>query len=219
MARIRTIKPEFWTDEKLGPLDPLTRLVAVGLISQADDAGRILDSVRLIDGLLFAYDDSTTCRRSLDDLSRVGFIERGETESGQRVIQIVNWHHQRIDKPNLSAALDPICSISTNNRRTIDDVSSSHTNDLRSTINDQERSGTTADTDGIRRKAHSMYGYAGSEGTDPVLMKSFSDQEDRDRCLDIAIARLEAEGKAYQGAFFRSVLLRVIEEQRGPDAW
>lgn len=40
MARIRTIKPEFWEDEKAGALDPLAALTFIGLISLADDEGR-----------------------------------------------------------------------------------------------------------------------------------------------------------------------------------
>ncbi len=40
MARIRTIKPELWEDQKVGPLDALTALTYIGLISLADDEGR-----------------------------------------------------------------------------------------------------------------------------------------------------------------------------------
>lgn len=105
--RIRTIKPEFWGDEKMAPLDALTRLVFLGIISIADDAGRLLDSVKMIDGILFAYTDDS-CREPLATLARMGRIERGETASGQRVIQIANWHHQKIDHPNLKGALPPI---------------------------------------------------------------------------------------------------------------
>ena len=117
MARIRTIKPEFWQDEKLAPLDPLTRLVFLGLISQADDAGRLVDSVRLIDGLLFPMTDDT-CAEALVKLHDLGVIERGVTASGQRVIQIVNWDkHQKVEKPNLKSALDPIVIADTSAKR------------------------------------------------------------------------------------------------------
>ena len=54
------IKPEFWQDEKLAPLTPVDRLVFLGLISQADDAGRLVDSVRMLDGLLFPYTDDSS---------------------------------------------------------------------------------------------------------------------------------------------------------------
>jgi hypothetical protein len=136
MARIRTIKPEFWGDEKLGPLSPITRLVFLALVSLADDAGRLLDSEKALDGQIFPH-TSDTCRGSLDELSSIGRIQRGTTASGQRVIQVTNWHHQKIDKPNLRSALPPLTSDSTTIRRHVDDISSKHTNDLRPTTNDQ----------------------------------------------------------------------------------
>lgn len=137
MARIRTIKPEFWADEKLGPLDVTTRLVFLALVSLADDAGRLLDNVKALDGQIFAY-TSETCRRSLDELSTIGRIQRGTTASGQAVIQVVNWRHQKIDKPNLKGALPEIQNPqvpirhevpedSTTPRRHLDDEPSNHT--------------------------------------------------------------------------------------------
>jgi hypothetical protein len=100
MARIRTLKPEFWTDEKLALYPPLTRLVFLGLISQADDAGRLVDNVKLLDGLLFPYTDDT-CADALADLASTGRILRYRSDSGQALIQIVNWtKHQNVQKPS-----------------------------------------------------------------------------------------------------------------------
>tara|TARA_Y100000004_G_scaffold54023_1_gene60127 strand:- start:685 stop:1308 length:624 start_codon:yes stop_codon:yes gene_type:complete len=61
-----------------------------------------------------------------------------------------------------------------------------------------------------------LYGWRGSEGTDPVLLRAFADEADRDRCLMIAIKRLEAEGKdpRQNQRVFRRVLETVIEQQR-----
>lgn len=117
MARIRSIKPDFWQDEKLAPLVVIDRLVFLGLISQADDAGRLVDNVRLIDGLLFPQTDDSS-RESLDTLARLKRILRYSGPSGQRLIQIVRWKdHQKVDNPGsrllppppaqlLAAALD-----------------------------------------------------------------------------------------------------------------
>lgn len=108
MARIRTIKPEFWADEKLAPLDAATRLVFLGIISHADDLGRIVDNIKQIDALIFP-ETSESSREALANLSRIGRIIRGTTASGQRIIQIANWaRHQRVDHPNLAAALPEI---------------------------------------------------------------------------------------------------------------
>lgn len=106
MARIRSIKPELFADEKLAPLDVMTRFVFIGLICMADDGGRILDNVRQIDALLFPETENDTCREALATLAGIGRIIRGRTSSGQRVIQIANWtKHQKVDHPNLRAAL------------------------------------------------------------------------------------------------------------------
>lgn len=108
MPRIRTVKPEFWSDEKLAPLDPVDRLVFLGLISMADDAGRLLALVKVIDAFVFPY-TAHSARESLANLSRMGRIQVGRASSGQLVVQIANWEaHQRVDHPNLLAALPVI---------------------------------------------------------------------------------------------------------------
>lgn len=60
-----------------------------------------------------------------------------------------------------------------------------------------------------------LYGWRGSEGTDPVLMKAFDDIESRDECLTIAAGRLLAEGLEYRGQLFRGILSKVVAEQKG----
>lgn len=109
--RIRYIKPSFWSDEKLAPCSPLTRLVYLGLISMADDAGRMLDNLKIIDAYIFP-ESSETARGALDELSAMGRVARGEASgTGQRIMQIVRWEeHQRIDKPNLRMCLPPLAS-------------------------------------------------------------------------------------------------------------
>lgn len=100
MARIRSIKPQFWIDEKLAPLAPIDRLVFLGLLSMADDAGRLVDNVKSIDGYLFSETEDSA-RASLATLAELGRIERYTTDSGQRCIQIVHWaRHQRVDNPS-----------------------------------------------------------------------------------------------------------------------
>ena len=100
MARIRTIKPEFWGDEKLAPQPPVVRLVFLGLMSMADDAGRLVDNVKSLDGMLFPETDDTV-DSALVTLARLSRIIRYRSESGQRLIQIVNWEkHQKVDKPS-----------------------------------------------------------------------------------------------------------------------
>jgi hypothetical protein len=100
MPRIRTIKPEFFGDEKLAPMPVIDRFVFVGLISMADDAGRLVDNVKSIDGFVFPETDDTS-RPSLERLAVAGRILRYTSASGQKLIQIIGWaKHQRVDHPN-----------------------------------------------------------------------------------------------------------------------
>lgn len=142
--RIRTIKPEFWGDEKLAPMDPLTRLVFLGLISMADDAGRLLDSVKLIDGVLFAHTDDSS-REPLANLARAGRITRGMTASGQRVIQINGWRHQKVDHPNLKAALPPIAQEDTEHSREDREGFAPESSAARASISTSDQRPTTYD--------------------------------------------------------------------------
>jgi hypothetical protein len=54
--RIRTLKPEMWADEKVGALTRDARLLFIGLITLADDAGRFRAMPSAILGHVFPYD-------------------------------------------------------------------------------------------------------------------------------------------------------------------
>lgn len=141
MARIRTLKPEFWADEKLSLLDPITRLVFLGLVSMADDAGRLIDNVKQLDGQLFPNTDDS-CRDALDTLARMERIIRYQSASGQYLLQIANWSkHQRVDKPSAYVLpAPPPAPSSGDTRETLAGLSRS---DLGPTTPDQG-AGTTA---------------------------------------------------------------------------
>lgn len=111
MARIRSIKPAFWTDEKLAEVQPLVRLTFLGLISaMADDEGRCKGDVRLVKASVWPLDDDITSAvvaDHLDQLERAGRIRMYEHD-GARYIQLVNWtRHQKIDKPRKSELPPP----------------------------------------------------------------------------------------------------------------
>lgn len=156
MARIRSIKPEFWSDEKLAPMPVATRLLFLALICMADDCGRIIDSVSQIVAFMHPYTDEETfanvsreTRESLASLSESGRIVRGVTASGQRVVQITNWsRHQKVDHPNTRAALPELVAAPTDthpretlakpSREVREPLASNSRDDLRSTIYDQD---------------------------------------------------------------------------------
>ena len=57
MPRIRTIKPDFWSDPDVCALSRDARLLVVGLFSFADDDGRFIASPNAINGYVFPFDE------------------------------------------------------------------------------------------------------------------------------------------------------------------
>ena len=56
MARIRTIKPDFFTNEQVAALPYEWRLLFVGVWTQADREGRLEDRPMRLKAALFPYD-------------------------------------------------------------------------------------------------------------------------------------------------------------------
>lgn len=95
MARIRTIKPEFFKNEQLADCEPFARLLFQGLWCLADRRGRLEDRPRRIKIEVFPYDDCDV-DDLLHQLEHRGLIER-YTVGDSSVIQIVTFEkHQRI---------------------------------------------------------------------------------------------------------------------------
>src|SRR4051794_34509840 len=104
MARIRTIKPEFWTSETVAGWEIGTRLTFIGLWNYVDDYGIGLANERLIASSLYPMDDHDEAlarvRRALDECSRGGQIVLYEAD-GRRLLAIRSWtEHQRVDRPS-----------------------------------------------------------------------------------------------------------------------
>jgi 5-methylcytosine-specific restriction endonuclease McrA len=104
MARIRTIKPEFWTDEKIISLPFHARLFFIGLWNFADDHGFLKDEPSQLKLLIMPCEESIDVFQTLDLLLSADLIERYmDTESGNTFLLIKNWTlHQRVDKPSKS---------------------------------------------------------------------------------------------------------------------
>lgn len=100
MARIRTIKPEFWTSEQVMNCSPMARLLFIGLWNFCDDAGNHVVSAKTIKANVFPGDDiqSTDVQRLLDELSSNELIVYYSFEN-KDFLHVTGWHHQKIDKP------------------------------------------------------------------------------------------------------------------------
>lgn len=103
MARIRTIKPEFWTDEKVLSIKPLTRLLFIGMWNFADDYGRLEFSPISLKARIFPGDSLSPddVRDMLGELSGADLLTIYSAK-GKEYIGITGWHNQKIDKRQVS---------------------------------------------------------------------------------------------------------------------
>jgi hypothetical protein len=110
MARIRTIKPTFWGDDKVSELSRDARFLMIGLISMADDSGRFLASPAAVMGFVYPNDDDVTpvkVRRWMDEIAGQGIIR---LYNGGRVHYgaFPKWrNHQKINRPQKSTLPAP----------------------------------------------------------------------------------------------------------------
>lgn len=122
MARIRTIKPEFWTDETIVRLPFDARLLFIGLWNHADDEGYIYDEPDRIKMQIFPS-DQVDVSYLLDLLCDASLLSVYCTEDSRRIFNINNFlKHQKIDKPSNSKIAREISrkvSITSSQRRSL----------------------------------------------------------------------------------------------------
>lgn len=101
MARIRTVKPEFWTDEKVVAMSPLARLFFIGLWNFVDDDGRAPYSpARLKMQILPA--DPADVSEILGEIRREKLITVYEVD-GKEYFQVCGFSkHQKVDNRSKS---------------------------------------------------------------------------------------------------------------------
>ena len=106
MARIRTVKPEFWTDEKVVTLSPMARLAFIGLWNFCDDEGRAVCSPSRLKMQIFPADPADF-RQLLAELSGVGLVQIYVVD-GVEYLSLPGFSkHQKIDKRAKSKLPDP----------------------------------------------------------------------------------------------------------------
>jgi len=98
MARTRSIKPSFFTNDVLAELPPLTRLLFIGLWTLADCVGLLEDRPKQIKAKVLPWDDLDT-DAALTALERSGFIRRYEAD-GVAAIAILKFQLHQHPHPN-----------------------------------------------------------------------------------------------------------------------
>lgn len=106
MARIRTIKPEFFANEQVGAVPFQWRLLFIGLWLHADREGRLQERPQRLKAMLFPYDD-LNIEDGLGCLANARLIDRYEG-NGLRLISIPTWaKHQQPHVRELASVLPP----------------------------------------------------------------------------------------------------------------
>lgn len=112
MARIRSIKPEFWEDETVAVLGRDARLLFIACWNLADDEGLLRWTPEFLKANAFMYDDDIDAGAveklmlELVEHSLVMPYRGGKVQ--QRLGWVVNFHkHQRINRPTPSKLPPP----------------------------------------------------------------------------------------------------------------
>lgn len=156
MARIRTIKPEFWASEQVMELSMAARLAFIGLWSFCDDRGVHAASPKRLKAEVFPSDDLTSdgVASLMAELVHHGLVAEFES-GGQQYWYVTGWaKHQRIDRPTYrhpeppNSATPPraLDESSANDRRVLDGPSPPEWNGMEGNGDeqDQKRSSTAA---------------------------------------------------------------------------
>lgn len=109
MARIRTIKPSFFTSETIAQLTLAQRLTFIGLWTHVDDEGRCVDNARLVKAAIWPLDDRTGAEveSDLGALTEHSLITR-YTVAGKRYIVVNGFReHQVINRRTKSSLPSP----------------------------------------------------------------------------------------------------------------
>lgn len=111
MARIRTIKPEFWEDETIALLPPLGRLLFIGTWNLADDEGLLRWTPDYLKAGIFIYDKLTIKQVSglMELLVDAGLVFPYQGGKAHQLLAYIPGftRHQRINRPSPSKLPPP----------------------------------------------------------------------------------------------------------------
>lgn len=112
MARIRTIKPEFWRDEELSSVSCEAALLAIGLLNVADDSGYFNANPKLIAAEVFPLRELCSSTTALmDELLMIGYIKVFSGSDGKRYGCICNFEKHQVINKKTSSKISKLCEI------------------------------------------------------------------------------------------------------------
>ncbi|CAB3784502.1 hypothetical protein [Pararobbsia alpina] len=107
MARIRTIKPDFWTDEKITECSVSARLFFIGCWNFADDNGNTQRSAKKLKMQIFPA-DAIECEPLIQELMTHGLLMEYSV-SGDKYLHVKGFEkHQVINRPSKTGLPKPV---------------------------------------------------------------------------------------------------------------
>jgi hypothetical protein len=98
VARIRTVKPDFWTDAAVGECSVSARLLLIASLNFADDYGGLDRSSKQLKAQAFPY-DNIDCEPLVLELLRNGLFVEYEVD-GRKYLHIKGFRkHQKVENP------------------------------------------------------------------------------------------------------------------------
>lgn len=110
MARIRTVKPEFWTDEKVVECSIPARLLFIGLFNFANDLGCLERSPKRIKMQIFPA-DSIDCEPLICELITHGLLTEYSVNGSDYLCIKGFSKHQKINRPSATKIPSPLALI------------------------------------------------------------------------------------------------------------
>jgi hypothetical protein len=109
MPRIRSIKPQFWEDEKISKLSVFARLMFIGLWNYADDEGILIWRAELIRSKIFPYDNFPIedIYKLQDELVNNNLLYPYKNQNDSYAVILNFRKHQVINRPQPSQLPTP----------------------------------------------------------------------------------------------------------------
>lgn len=224
MARLRTIKPEFWTDSSVGEVSPIARLLFIATWNFADDHGGLDRSAKQLKAQAFPY-DSIDCEPLVQELLNAGLMAEYEVD-GKKYLHIKGFDkHQKVERKSLPRV--PLYEEALKSQRGLTEPSPSPRGSSLgscSLVSDQDRTREEADAPRVHRNGH-----ATPEGemaialrnlgvvvksTDPVLHGWVRDKFTTRQAIDaVGIARIR---KPHPEAIPANYLDKILRQPARP---
>ncbi len=126
MPRNRIIKADFWSDEKIGKLSLLARLLFIGTWNHADDSGICRANIHYLKNQIFPYDIDIKIQQIQDALTELSLSTQVRLITHKDESYLIIKHfsrHQTINRPSKFRYINDMNNITDNTHGTLSEYS------------------------------------------------------------------------------------------------